>query len=159
MSTIRPITEKDRTWMRKRWMEWWTALFVISKPGKIHHVDEVQGFVAEKKGKPIGLITYKITNDECEITSLNSIEEGVGIGTNLLSRLEETAKQAGCTRIWVITTNDNLRALGFYQKRGYYLVTIYREAMKEVRKLKPNLPLLGMNDIPLRDHIELEKQL
>ena len=157
MSTIRPITEKDRTWMRKRWMEWWAALFVISKPGEIHHVDEVQGFVAEKKGKQIGLITYMITNDDCEIISLNSIEEGVGIGTTLLSRVEETAKKAGCTRIWVITTNDNLRALGFYQKRGYHLVTIYREAIKEVRKLKPNLPLLGMNDIPLRDHIELEK--
>ena len=55
--------------------------------------------------------------------------------------------------------NDNLRALEFYQKRGYCLTKIYPNAIKKVRKLKKDVPLLGINNIPLRDEIELEKQL
>ena len=72
--------------MRNLWIESWSASFVVSKEGRIHHVDDVEGFIAEKEGKPIGLITYTITNAECEITSLNSFEEGIGVGTNLLNR-------------------------------------------------------------------------
>lgn len=46
-----------------------------------------------------------------------------------------------------------------YQKRGYCLTKVYPNAMEEVRKVKPNIPALGDNDIPLGDEIELEKQL
>jgi ribosomal protein S18 acetylase RimI-like enzyme len=145
--------------MRNLWIESWSAPFVVSKEEQIHHVDDVAGFVAEKEGTPIGLITYTIMNAECEIASLNSFEEGVGVGTSLMNRLEESVKNLGCRRIWVITTNDNLNALRFYQQRGYRLVAIYPDAMAYVRKLKPDLPLLGMDDIPLRDMIELDKIL
>ena len=31
--------------------------------------------------------------------------------------------------------------------------------MEEVRKIKPNVPELGDNGIPLRDELELEKEL
>ena len=145
--------------MRNLWIASWSAPFVVSKEGRIHHVDDVAGFIAEKESKPIGLITYMITNAECEITSLNSFEEGIGVGTNLLNRLEESVIEMGCWRIWVVTTNDNMSALRFYQKKGYRLVAILRDAMTDVRKLKPNLPVLGIDDIPLRDMIELEKIL
>lgn len=64
-----------------------------------------------------------------------------------------------CKRIFLITTNDNLHALGFYQRRGFELVSINRNALSETRKLKPNLPLTGMNNIPLWDEIELEMVL
>ena len=59
----------------------------------------------------------------------------------------------------LITTNDNLRALQFYQKRGYSLTKIYKDAMDEVRKVKPNVPIIGENGIPLRDELELEKDI
>jgi hypothetical protein len=59
----------------------------------------------------------------------------------------------------LITTNDNLHALGFYQKRGFEIVTVYRGAVNESRKRKPTIPLVGMNGIPLRDEIELEMSL
>jgi GNAT superfamily N-acetyltransferase len=145
--------------MRNLWIESWSAPFVVSKEGQIHHIDDVEGFIAEKEGKPIGLITYMITNAECEVTSINSLEEGFGAGISLMNRLEESVKDVGCIRLWVMTTNDNLNALRFYQKRGYRLVAIHRDAMTYVRKLKPDLPLIGMDDIPLRDMIELEKIL
>jgi ribosomal protein S18 acetylase RimI-like enzyme len=159
MSSLRPITENDREWMRSLWMKWWSAPFVVSKDGKIHHVDDMAGFIALKEGKPIGLITYTIVNTECEITSLISLLERVGIGTRLLQRLEVEAQKKGCRRIWVITTNDNVNALGWYQKRGYRLSALYRGAMNTVRQLKLELALQGLNDIPLQDMIELEKIL
>ena len=61
--------------------------------------------------------------------------------------------------LFLITTNDNLNALGFYQKRGFEIVTIYRGAVNESRKRKPGIPLIGYNSIPLRDEIELEMSL
>ena len=159
MIILRAITENDRPWMSRIWLQWWLAPFVVSKAGKIHHIDDMAGFLAETHDKPIGLITYTIVDDECEITSLISLIEGRGIGAMLLQKLEDHARAQHCRRIWVITTNDNLQALGWYQKRGYRLVTVYRDAMNQVRQVKPELAILGMNDIPLRDMIELEKTL
>lgn len=151
--------ETDRPWMCQIWLQWWSAPFVVSKAGKIHHIDDVAGFIALIDGKPIGLITYTIVDAECEITSLISLIEGSGIGTKLLQKLEGHVREQHCRRIWVITTNDNLHALGWYQKRGYRLVRVYRDAMNQVRQVKPELAILGIDDIPLRDMIELEKTL
>ena len=72
--------------------------------------------------------------------------------------MEEAAKE-NCRRLFLITTNDNLNALGFYQKRGFEMVSINRGAVNESRKIKPGIPLIGMNNIPLRDEIELEIML
>ena len=71
----------------------------------------------------------------------------------------EEARSRGCRRIFLITTNDNLNALGFYQKRGFELAALYRGAIHESRKIKPSISLMGMNHIPLRDEIELEIRL
>ena len=69
------------------------------------------------------------------------------------------ARERGCRRLFLITTNDNLRALAFYQKRGFELAALRRGALNESRKLKPSIPLIGENGIPLRDEIELEMSL
>lgn len=60
-------------------------------------------------------------------------------------------------RIWLITTNDNLNALGFYQKRGFRIKAVYPGAVDEARRIKPEIPLAASNGIPIRDEIELEK--
>ncbi|MBK9123270.1 MAG: GNAT family N-acetyltransferase, partial [Chloroflexi bacterium] len=65
----------------------------------------------------------------------------------------------GIHRLWLITTNDNLDALRFYQKRGWHLVAVHRDALNESRRLKPQIPIIGMDGIPLRDEIELEMTL
>jgi hypothetical protein len=41
----------------------------------------------------IGLITYIIKENECEIISLDSIEEGKGFGTSLVQIVENVAKE------------------------------------------------------------------
>ena len=69
------------------------------------------------------------------------------------------ARRQGCTRLWVITTNDNVDALRFYQRRGFRLVRVHRGAVDRSRaRLKPEIPSVGAYGIPLRDEIELEKQ-
>jgi ribosomal protein S18 acetylase RimI-like enzyme len=69
------------------------------------------------------------------------------------------AIRAGCVRLWLITTNDNLHALGFYQKSGFRLVALHPDAVAESRRLKPSIPEVGLDTIPLRDEIELTVNL
>jgi RimJ/RimL family protein N-acetyltransferase len=74
----------------------------------------------------------------------------------LIEAVKNTARAAKCKRLWLITTNDNLNALRFYQKRGFVLVAVHRNALEISRQLKPEIPLFGADGIPLRDEIELE---
>jgi hypothetical protein len=61
--------------------------------------------------------------------------------------------------VWLITSNDNLNALRFYQRRGYRLAAVHRDAIVLARQIKPEIPLVGDFGIPLTDEIELEKLL
>ena len=135
--------------------EWWASPRVVSR-GKLHQADELPGFIAMKDGKPAGLITYKITGDQCEIVTMNSLVEGKGIGSALIDAVKNVAVNAGCQRVWLITTNDNTKALRFWQKRGFLLVNVHRNALEKSRRLKPEIPLTGNDSIPIRDEIELE---
>jgi len=85
-----------------------------------------------------------------------TISPGIGIGTLLIKAVAQVAREAGCKRLWLITANDNLDALRFYQKHGYTLVAVHRHAVDAARQLKPGIPLIGDDQIPLHDEIELE---
>jgi len=117
------------------------------------------GYIATRQDQVVGVITYEMQTDQCQIVSLDSLEEGQGIGTALLHAVEKTARQQGADRVWLLTTNDNLNALRYYQKRSYELVQIHRRAVEQARQIKPEIPLVGDEGIPLRDEIELEKML
>jgi len=100
-----------------------------------------------------------VRDNSCEIISLNSLKENRGVGTALIDEVIKAARQQNCRRIFLVTTNDNLHALGFYQRRGFALAGIRRRAVDEARKIKPGIPLIGMNGIGLHDEIELEMSL
>ena len=155
---IRALSSEDRRRVRAILTERWTSPRIVNH-GRIYRADELPGFVAVQHGEIWGLLPYAIEAGQCEVVSLDSLAEGQGIGMALLAAVEEPARAAGCRRVWLITTNDNLHALGFYQRRGLVLVEVRRGALDVSRKLKPSIPLVGMNGIPLRDEIELEKTL
>lgn len=155
---IQPITEQEHAWVRQFAIAHWDANIVIGH-GVTYELDKQPGFIATKNGERVGLITYHTQGLECEIVSLNSLHESEGIGTELIETVKQVALQAGCTRLWLITTNDNLHALRFYQKRGFMLVAVHRNAVEQARKLKPEIPLYGNDGIPIRDEIELEMLL
>ena len=156
---IRKIKSADTDWIKQVFIQNWGGDFVVSR-GKVHKIEEFNGgYIAEQRNKKVGLITYKIINGEFEIAGLISNDEKKGIGTALLNYVITLAKQEGIKRICLVTTNDNLNALGFWQKRGFKLVKVYPNAMEVTRRLKPSLPLIGENNIPLRDELELEMTL
>lgn len=137
---------------------WGSPEMVISSG--VYDCSSLDGFtIINEEGKIIGLITYIIKGNECEIISLDSIEEGKGIGTKLVQAVENLAIKRRCKLIKLITTNDNLLALKFYQKRGFMLSQIINNVVEKAREIKPEIPLIGNDGIPIRDEIELTKIL
>ena len=137
--------------------QWYSMVMVIH--GESISLENADGWFAFEDEVIIGLITYRIVNSEMEILSLDSLREKNGIGTALINKAIEVAKNKECTRIKLITTNDNLSALRFYQKRGFEMVRLYRNAVEESRIVKPQIPLTGEDGIPIRHEIELEMNL
>jgi N-acetylglutamate synthase-like GNAT family acetyltransferase len=152
---IRPKNKEDKDWVASLLAEWWAGPIIVTR-GRVHKADGLPGFVAVQEGKPAGLLTYQINGKECEIISMNSLAENQGIGSALIDAVKSAAANAGCKRLWLITTNDNRAALRFWQKRGFSLVAIHRNAVEQSRRLKPEIPLTGNDGIPIRDEIELE---
>lgn len=153
------LEEKDREEINRILIDEWEATDIIIR-GKVIDGTKLDGFIALKDDKIIGLITYMIEFDECEICSLNSFIENKGVGTALINKVKECAKEHNCIRIKLVTTNDNIRGLQFYQKRGFTFSKLLKNSIEEYsRKLKPQIPLYADNGIPIRDEIELETKL
>jgi ribosomal protein S18 acetylase RimI-like enzyme len=154
----RIILEADRNWIAGVLKEHWGSTSIVSR-GRVHRADGLPGFAAVRKDEPIGLATYRIERGQCELLTLNSFAERMGVGSALVNRVKSVASEAGCTRLWLVTTNDNTPALRFYQKRGFRLAAVHVNALKESRRLKPEIPEFGIDGLPLRDEIELDMAL
>ena len=155
---IRPLEVADRNWVADFLDKHWGSTKVVSR-GQAYYAHLLPGFVAVKDGENIGLATYRVEGDECELMTLNSTIKDIGVGTALVEQVKETISEMGCKRLWLITTNDNMNALRFYQKRGFVLVAVYPNALQEARKLKPQIPLTGLDGIRLLSELELEMLL
>jgi ribosomal protein S18 acetylase RimI-like enzyme len=155
---LQPLVPDNREKIKRFIAAHWGADFVVAR-GRIHHPEELPGFIVREDKQIIGLITYQIEAAGCEIVTLDSTRPNQGIGTALIEAVKQAARQAGCTRLWLITTNDNLTALRFYQKRGFGLAALHRNAIELSRQLKPGIPAVGESGIPIRDELELELEL
>jgi GNAT superfamily N-acetyltransferase len=155
MADLRRIGLADLPRLCQFWVEHWGGEEMIVHD-QIFRPAQLAGFVTEDW---TGVVTYIITGDQCEIISLDSLREGRGIGTSLINAVMKEAQDRSCRRLFLNTTNDNLHALGFYQKRGFELVAIRSGVLNEYRKIKPSIPSVGLNGIALRDEIELEMLL
>jgi GNAT superfamily N-acetyltransferase len=149
------ISPEYREWAKGLIRDHWGSPEIVTR-GMVHDISRLPGFVAVVQGEPAGLATYSIQDEESEMVSLDSLMEGIGIGSALVGAVARKARALGCRRLWLITTNDNLDAIYFYQKRGFHLVAVHRNALEQTRRLKPSLPMIGIDGIPLRDEIELE---
>lgn len=178
--TIRPVEQADREWVARMFDEHWGATHIVTR-GRAHYGHLLAGFIAERpKPAPqpaatdsadatedtpvvemekVGLLTYTVDGKTCEIISINSLQEGTGVGRALVETMRDVAKEAGIQRLWLIVTNDNIAALRFWQKHGFVLVAVYPDSIAQARRLKPQIPLTGRNGIPIRDEIELEMKL
>lgn len=153
--SIRPVTAADRDWIVSLLIEHWGSTRLVSR-GLVHDGAALPGFLALQENRRRGLVTYRFHDDQCEIATLNSLAEGMGIGSALVAAVRDAARDEGCRRLWLITTNDNSAAQTFYRQRGFRLARIHRDAIAVSRRLKPEIPLVAANGVPITDEIEFE---
>jgi ribosomal protein S18 acetylase RimI-like enzyme len=155
---IRPLAETDRGWVERLIRERWGDAIVVGRGG-IWKPAELPGFAAFEGERCVGLVTYELNGEACEIVTIDALEEARGIGTALLEATVATARKAGCRRVQLLTTNNNLRALAFYQKRGFRLVGLVPGAIDAERSRKPSIPEVDSAGLPIRDELHLELPL
>ena len=155
---VTDLSKSDRTWVRERTELLFGGETVVSRD-IVHQPAELPGFIALEGGERVGLATYKIDGALCELVTLDALFQWSGVGSALLEHVEAAARAAGCSRVWLITTNDNLDALRFFQRRGYRITAVRVDGMEAIRTLKPGVPEIGRYGIPVNDEIELEKDL
>jgi ribosomal protein S18 acetylase RimI-like enzyme len=155
---IRALAGDDRGWLAGFARERWGSPLVVAD-GRAYRIDELPGFVALEAQRVVGLLTFLIEGDRCHVVSLDAVDQGRGIGSALLERVVDAAREAGCARVELITTNDNMRAMRFYQRRGFRLAALHAGALERSRELKPGIPLVGEHGIPLRDELLLVRAL
>lgn len=154
----RRLEERDRAAVLEFLMEHWHGTTMVIRAQEVD-MREAEGFLCVENGAFLGLLTYAVKGDTLEILSLDSLRENQGIGSALVNLAVQEARVRKCRRVVLITTNDNIRALRFYQRRGFDMSNFYRNAMELARKLKPGIPMIGENQIPLRHEIEFEMNL
>jgi GNAT superfamily N-acetyltransferase len=152
---VQPLTAEDRSWAVETEIESWGEP-VVARLGELVDVTELPGFIAFLDGQRAGLLSYALRGDECEVVTIRSIREGHGIGRALLDAVRDAAIEEGCRRLWLITTNNNLRALQLYQRWGMDIVAFHRHAVSDARSLKPSIPDRDAMGIPIAHELELE---
>ena len=155
MVSVREPRDDERERITAILVERWGAPIVVSR-GVLHDMRELPALVADEDGEIAGVLTYKPGDHEAEVVSIDALRQNRGIGTALLDAVVDVALANGWRRLWLITTNDNTAAIRFYQRRGWDLVAVHRGAVDESRRLKPEIPQTGDDDIPIRHELELE---
>jgi GNAT superfamily N-acetyltransferase len=151
----RELSIDDRAWSERLLSERFASPRIASR-GVLHHTRTLPGLIAENEGRRVGLLQYRIVGGECEIVVLVAVTPRRGVGRLLLAAMEPIARAHGCRRLWLITTNDNRVALSFYRAIGWRQVAVHRGAMRESRRLKPEIPEVAPDGTPIEDEIEFE---
>jgi GNAT superfamily N-acetyltransferase len=136
------------------------GMAVVARRGELVDASARPAMAAVEGDDLVAVLTYDIAGNDCEILTLYSARRLSGIGSALVQGVGDLAAAGGCRRYWVVTTNDNVDALRFYQRRGFRLAALRSGAVDEARRtIKPGIPVTGDYGIPLRDELELEQNL
>jgi GNAT superfamily N-acetyltransferase len=155
---VRQVTPADRRAV-DRFLATHSSDFVARR-GELVDARLEEALLAEADGRLAGVATIVQHGDELEVLTLHAAERGQGAGTALLDAALDAARSRHCRRLWLITTNDNVDALRFYQRRGLHLVRVDAGAVDRSREtLKPGIPAAGLHGIAMRDELELELML
>ena len=158
MISVRPGGPDDRdrvaAFLEARGMRYAARL------GELHDPIADAAFLAEDGGDLMGVLTYRVDGRDCEVSSLYVATTWQGIGSALIDAAVDAVRTRGVDRLWLVTTNDNVDALRFYQRRGFRLVELHVGAVDTSRaRLKPSIPEVGDHAIPLHDELVLERWL
>jgi GNAT superfamily N-acetyltransferase len=154
---VRALHDDERPWAAQMLREAWSSERVVYSDGREYDASTLPGLVADAANERAGLATYAIEADACELVTLNALTIGAGVGGALIEAVVHAARAAGCARVSVMTTNDNLPALRVYQRHGFALTALLPGAVELSRRRKPEISLTGHAGIPIRDELVLER--
>ena len=130
---------------------------VVARLNEIVDARRHPALVAEVDGEIAGVLTWVLRGSSMEVLTLHAARQWAGAGTALVAAARRVAEASGAHRLWLITTNDNVDALRFYQRRGFRLTQVHPDAVDRSRAtLKPGIPETGEHGIAIHDEIELE---
>jgi GNAT superfamily N-acetyltransferase len=155
---VRALLDGDRRWASALVTELVASPRVVSR-GRVHDSRELSGLVAQIDGTPVGLLQYRLNGGQCEVVLIIAARRRAGVGRRLLEAIARLARARGCRRLWLVTTNDNRGAVAFYHSLGWRQVAVHRGAVREARRLKPEIPEFGADGTPIEDEIEFELRL
>jgi peroxiredoxin/GNAT superfamily N-acetyltransferase len=156
--SIEPIGPGNIAYLRSELRRNWHSTTIFSR-GVRFEADSLPGLIASVGGEPVGHLTFHADKQGLEVITLASNPGNQGVGSALMDRAELEARSRKSRRLFLTTTNDNLNALRFYQRRGMRLVKVHYSMMDRYRDQGQPIPHMGMNGIPLRDELELEINL
>lgn len=148
----------DAAWLDGFIAERWGPPGVVSR-GRLSRGADLSAIRAMHGDDVVALVSWRPDPEDWEIVTLDVVATGLGIGRRLMSAAVELGRRAGAKRVWLVTTNDNLDALRFYQRSGFRIVAVHSGAIAESRRIKPSIPKIGHYGIPILDEIELELRL
>jgi ribosomal protein S18 acetylase RimI-like enzyme len=149
------LEEGERDWLRAVFADRWGGEPIVGR-GRARELDELTALAAmSEEGSRLGVATYALEGPEAELVTLDAFVEGIGVGRTLISAVAESARAERCTRLLVMTTNDNLRALELYQRAGFRIEAVRPGAVAAARAVKPCIPERSPNGIPINDEIDL----
>lgn len=155
---VRRSEPTDAEWLIGVFKRHWCSSSVVCR-GRQIELMETRARLACTGASRVGVVNYILCSEDCEIASLIAELPDRGIGRRLVEEVEAEARQANCKALTTVTTNDNTKALRFWQRQGFVIAGIGHNAVARARELKPSIPLIGNDGIPIRDEIILHKVL
>ena len=163
MDSIRPLRTTDLPWA-SRLLDAELGGRMQARRGELVDVLEGPALVATRAHEPVGIVSWLVDDAlaiaEVRVLLVTALARGQGVGRMLIDAAADALREADVRRAWLVTTNDNLAAQALYQKAGWRLAALRPGAIDELRRaVKPSIPVLGEHGIPLRDELELSKEL
>jgi GNAT superfamily N-acetyltransferase len=152
---VREATDADRAAVRGLFQRVFGPARMIAF-GEVMDVDAMPALVAVVTDEPSGALAYRLLGDALHVVAVASdpMWQRSGVGGHLVAEAELLARRLKLARVLVTTTNDNLPALYFFQRRGYRLTDLVPGGVKAHTE-----GLAGFAGIPIRDELRLEKAL
>jgi len=153
---VREANDADRRAARELFQRDFGRTRIIAF-GEVMDIDQMPALVALMHREPSGALAYRLLGDALHIVALatDPMWQRSGVGSHLVAEAELLARRLALSRLLVATTNDNLPALYFYQRRGFRLIGAAVESViaqtQEVHA--------GFGGIHVRDELHLAKQL
>jgi GNAT superfamily N-acetyltransferase len=155
---VRAVRTDERDWLAEHLGLAWGSTTVVSG-GRSRDASRLPAVLCVDGEELLGLATYEIACGGCEIVTIEAFRRREGIGTELLKAIADQARARGCSRLRLVTTNDNIGAQRFYEHHGLRLIAVHAGAVDRARALKPEIPLIGEDGVEIHDELELQLTL